>query len=104
MRFGRSGDRLLAMTREQNRHAEAMADKMLWKVSYTPSDGMDEGLMIPIPNDMLEKLGWSTGDKINIAVNGDKLILTKMHPIPDKTSSKTPRGSEGLSDSTIDDA
>jgi bifunctional DNA-binding transcriptional regulator/antitoxin component of YhaV-PrlF toxin-antitoxin module len=104
MRFGRLGGDLLAMTREQNRHAEAMADKTLWKVSYAPSDGVDGGLMIPIPNDVIEKLGWSTGEKINIAVNGDKLILTKMHPSPDNAASKTPRDSEGLSDGPIDDA
>ena len=95
MMFGGFGsDDLLALKREQNRHAEAMADKMAWKISRAPADGEYGSIMIPIPNSILEKLGWSSGDKISIDIDGDKLVLTKRNHDSDGRSSGTSRTSE----------
>jgi len=69
-----------------------MADKNTWRTVCLDAGDESGDVIIELPAELLDKLGWSVGDQL-VVEKPDDLLLLKLKPRTSRTVQTDPRGS-----------
>ena len=51
--------------------------------TYTVELEGEEGDILPLPDELCETMGWNVGDTLKFEIEGESIILKKVHPSVD---------------------